>query len=171
MSAAELYINAINRSDADLKRALDGLTTEDLRKQPAGAESNPIGWLVWHLTRVRDDIVSNISGEQSVWERDGWGKGFGMEGELPRFAPENVHTFDPKDFEILVGYFDTVVEHTAKVVGALGDDDMERVIESSTPGRPPQSVSVRLGTILNDNIQHIGQVAFLRGLMRGQGWY
>ena len=171
MSSADLYINAIGRSDADLKRALDSLTTEELRKQFAGAGSNPIGWLVWHLTRTRDNIVANISGEKSIWEVGGWGKRFGMDGELPRFAPDTVHLFDPKDFETLVGYFDAVAEQTGKVVAGLTEEDMERLIESNTPGRPAQAVSARLGVILNDNIQHIGQVAFLRGLIRDQGWY
>ena len=171
MSSIDLFINAIGRSDADLKRALDGLTTEDLRKQPAGEGSNPIGWLVWHLTRTRDNIVANISGGTSVWEREGWGKRFGMEGELPRFTPEDVHLFDPRGFETLVGYFDAVAEQTAKVVGALADADMDRLIESNIPGRPAQTITARLGVILNDNIQHIGQVAFLRGLVRGHGWY
>jgi hypothetical protein len=32
-------------------RALDGLSIEQLRKQPAGPESNPIGWIAFHLSR------------------------------------------------------------------------------------------------------------------------
>ena len=171
MSASGLYLEAIRRSDSDLKRALDGLTTEDLRSQRAGPGSNPIGWLVWHLTRTRDNIVSSIAGERSVWEREGWGQRFGMEGELPRFSPEDVHTFDPKDFGTLVGYFDSVADQTAKVIAALSDSDMDREVASTIPGRPPQPVLARLGVILNDNIQHIGQIAYLRGLIREHGWY
>ena len=171
MSATELYLEAIRRSDGDLKRSLDDLTTEELRNQPAGAGSNPIGWLVWHLTRTRDNIVASIAGEKSVWDSGGWAAKFSMEGELPRFTPEDVHTFDPKDFATLVGYFDSVAEHTAKVVGGLTEDDMTREVASTLPGRPAQPVLARLGVILNDNIQHIGQVAYLRGLIREHGWY
>jgi hypothetical protein len=171
MSAVELYLEAIRRSDSDLKRSLDDLTTEELRHQPAGAESNPIGWLVWHLIRTRDNIVASIAGEKSVWDREGWGPRFGMEGELPRFVPGDVHTFDPKDFATLVGYFDSVAEQTAKVVGGLTEADMTREVASTLSGRPAQPVLARLGVILNDNIQHIGQVAYLRGLIREHGWY
>ncbi len=94
-----------------------------------------------------------------------------MEGELPRFLPEDVHTFDPKDFGTLVGYFDSVAEQTARVIGGLSDADMTREVASTMPGRPPQPILTRLGVILNDNIQHIGQVAYLRGLIREHGWY
>ena len=51
MNAAQLYLETIRRSDADLKRALEELSTQELRKQPAGPGRNPIGWLLWHLTR------------------------------------------------------------------------------------------------------------------------
>jgi hypothetical protein len=94
-----------------------------------------------------------------------------MQNEPTRFVPENVHTFDPQDFATLVGYFDAVAEHTSAVVKGLGDDDMERLVESTIPGRPAWPVGARLGVVLDDNIQHIGQVAYLRGLIRGHGWF
>jgi hypothetical protein len=171
MSAADLYLDALRRSDEGLKRAVEDLTGEELRNQPAGTGSNPIGWLVWHLTRTRDSIIASINGAPTVWDGGGWASRFGMEGELPRFMPDNVHTFDPKDFETLMGYFDEVAGQSAKVVEALSDEDMSRMVESAVPGRPAQPVVARLGVILNDNIQHIGQVAYLRGLLRGQGWF
>jgi hypothetical protein len=171
MSNTDLYADAIRRSDADLRRSLEDLSTEELRNQPAGEGSNPIGWLVWHLTRTRDNISSSIAGETSVWESGGWGARFGMDGELPRFAPADVHLFDPKDFATLVGYFDAVAEKSLTIVGGLTDADMDRMVESTIPGRPAQPVVSRLAVILNDNIQHVGQVAYLRGLIRGHGWY
>lgn len=171
MNAAELYLETIKRSDESLKRALEELSVEELQNQPAGPGSNPIGWLVWHLTQTRDSIIAGVAGEPTIWERDGWGARFGMEGELPRFVPADVHTFDPKSFETLVGYFDAVAEHTAQVIGRLSEADAARLVESTIPGRPPQSVGSRLSAVLNDNIQHIGQVAYLRGLIRGQGWF
>jgi len=88
------------------------------------------------------------------------------------FAAEAVgYTATKHQHEVGTGYFDAVAEQTGKVVAGLTEEDMERLIESNTPGRPAQAVSARLGVILNDNIQHIGQVAFLRGLIRDQGWY
>ncbi len=171
MSTTTLYADAIRRSDADLHRALDDLSTEELKKQPAGQESNPIGWLVWHLTRTRDNISASIVGDTPIWETGDWGARFGMDGEVPRFAPEEVHLFDPKDYETLVGYFDAVAEKSLEIVEALPEEDMGRLVQSTIPGRPAQPITSRLAVILNDNIQHVGQIAYLRGLIRGHGWY
>ncbi|MBA2282546.1 MAG: DinB family protein, partial [Acidimicrobiia bacterium] len=46
--------------------AVDGLTAEQLAEAPEGA--NPIGWLVWHLTRIQDHHVARLleGGEQHV---------------------------------------------------------------------------------------------------------
>ena len=38
---------------------------------------------------------------------------------------------------------------------------------------PPNTVSIAdaLGVLLNDNLSHGGQTAYLRGYYRGMGWY
>ena len=171
MGAVDVYLDAMVRADGTLKRAVEGLTLEELRNQPAGAGTNPIGWLVWHMSRARDNIAASVTGKETVWDREGWGAKFGMEGEAPRFVPEDVHTFDPKSFETLMGYFDAVVAQTDADVAALTDDEMGRMVEPTVPGRPAQPVSARLGAILNDSIQHVGQVAYLRGVIRGHDWF
>ncbi len=170
MNAPELYLDAINRADAVLRRALADLSDNDLRSQPAGAQSNPIGWLVWHLARTRDTIVAGISGQPTIWESDGWSAAFGIHGDAPRFMPENVHMFDPKSAQTIIGYFEAVVHKTAAIIQQLAPHDLERLVPSTVAGRPPQTVGARLSVILNDNIQHIGQIAYLRGVIRGQGW-
>ena len=50
---------------AQVKAACDGLTDEQFFSQPT-TDSNPIAWLVWHMSRARDVITSNISGENQV---------------------------------------------------------------------------------------------------------
>lgn len=171
MNAAELYLDTIGRSDDALKRAVEGLTTEELRAQPAGPGSNPIGWLIWHLARSRDNITANLAGTEAVWDSQGWAAKFGMEGDIPRFMPDNVNTFDPKSFETIMGYFDTVAAKTAEIVRGLSEQDLDRLVQPMIEGRPAMPVASRLAVILNDNIQHIGQIAYLRGLIRDQGWF
>lgn len=170
MNAAQLYLETMERADGTLKRAVEGLTVEELRRQVSGPGSNPISWLVWHLTRTRDSIVANFTGSKTLWETE-WAAKFGMDSTPPQYKPENVHTFDPKDLDTLMGYHQAVAQHTAEAVKKLSEADLERMVPPTVPGRPPASVAARLGVILNDNIQHIGQVAYLRGLLREQGWF
>ena len=35
---------------------------------------------------------------------------------------------------------------------------------------PLPTVGVRIVSVLSDNLQHVGQVAYLRGLLKGKGW-
>ncbi len=50
---------------AQVKAACDGLTDEQFFCQPT-PETNSIAWLIWHMSRARDLITSNISGENQV---------------------------------------------------------------------------------------------------------
>ena len=170
MNAAELYLDAMGRADGTLRRALEDLSLDELRAQPAGAGSNPIGWLVWHISRGRASLASGITGTDSVWETGGWAARFGMEGEVPRFVPEDVHTFDPKSPETLMGFFSEAAEKAYGAVRGLSDEDIEREVPTR-PGRPPAPISSRLVLGLFEDIQQIGQVAYLRGLIREQGWF
>ncbi len=170
MNAAELYLDAMGRADATLRRALEDLSLDELRAQPAGAGSNPIGWLVWHISRGRASLASGITGTDSVWETGGWAARFAMEGEVPRFVPEDVHTFDPKSPETLMGFFSEAAEKAYGAVRGLSDKDLEREMPTR-PGRPPAPISSRLALGLFEDIQQIGQVAYLRGLIREQGWF
>ena len=158
-------------ADGYLRRALEGLTYDELRLQPGGEGSNPTGWIVWHMTWVRDYITAGVTGEPPLWETDGWHERFGMEVRPPRFTPEDVHTFDPKSLETLIGYFEAVAGKTAAMVRSLTPEDLDRLVPPTLPDRPPQPVGSRLGAILNDNIQHVGQVAYFRGVLREQGWF
>ena len=54
-----------------MERVLDGLSEEDLNWQPR-PDSNSIGWLAWHLTRVQDDHIASLMGEEQLWIKDGW---------------------------------------------------------------------------------------------------
>ena len=123
------------------------------------------------MSWVRDYITAGVTGEPPLWETDGWAERFGMETRPPRFTPEDVHTFDPRDLETLLGYFEAVAEKTAAIVRSLTPDDLDRLVPPTLPDRPPQSVGSRLGSILNDNIQHVGQVTYFRGVLREQGWF
>ena len=171
MEASEFFLTALSRSEDTLKRALDGLSPEDLRAQPAGSGSNPIGWLTMHLTRVQDGVLSRAQGRGNEWDEGGWGDRFGIHGEVPQWSPENVHTFDPKDAETLMAYWTAVRARTDQYVGGLKAADLDRELPPARPGAPQMTVAQALALVLGDNVQHIGQIAYLRGLVKEQGWY
>ncbi|HET6187713.1 MAG TPA: DUF664 domain-containing protein [Trebonia sp.] len=50
-----------------------------------------------------------------------------------------------------------------KLVSGITDADLDRVVDTSW--RPPVTLGVRLVSVLNDDAQHAGQAAFVRGIV------
>ena len=70
----------LDYANGSLKRAVDGLTDEQVYHQPT-EETNNIAWLAWHMNRWKDWQGSLVSGEEQVWIRDGWCDKFGIPAE------------------------------------------------------------------------------------------
>ena len=70
------------------------------------------------------------------------------------------------DAELLTGYHDAVFEHTIRYVAALTDADLPRVVDESWD--PPVTLGVRLVSVISDDLQHVGQAAFIRGFLLRQ---
>ena len=161
----------MKRADGVLIPAIEDLTSDELRAQPMGDDTNPIGWLAWHLTKVQDDYIALISDGETVWDREGWHDRFPNAGGALHIAPEKVGTFDPVDAHVLLAYYQAVRERATEVMNGLSPDDFDRVCKPTTPGGRSMAVSEILAMVTSDGLQHIGQIAYLRGILRDQGWY
>src|SRR3569833_2779133 len=166
MKTADLLTDAFERVRESVHGVVDGLTAEQLAARVDG-EANSIAWLVWHLTRVQDDHVAGVAGTGQVWSARGWAERFGL--PLPPSATGCGHDFDvvaavrvdsPK---LLTGYYDDVHERTLAYVRGLTDADLDRVVDRA--GTPPVTLGARLVSVINDDPQHVGQAAFVRGII------
>ena len=77
MKSTDLLLDAFGRIREEVADTVEGLSEEQLTFS-AGSGANTIAWLVWHLTRVQDNHVAEVAGEQEVWLADGWVKRFGL---------------------------------------------------------------------------------------------
>ena len=129
-------------------------------------EANSIGWLLWHLIRIQDDHVCGITGDEQVWTADGWYDRFG----LP-FAPEEHgygHSADQVaavqvETALLDGYHAAVHDRTIAYVATVDEDELARVVDEAWD--PPVTASVRLVSVIGDCMQHLGQAAYVRGML------
>jgi hypothetical protein len=173
MSAGTVPNAIFDRIGGVLVRGLNGLSVEQLRQQPAGLESNPIGWIAWHLTRVHDGNFANLLGKQEVWVSGGWSERFGLPAEIGSGSGstlDEVRAFDPLNAETLIGYWEAARELSREFLGQLTDAGLD------TPTPPRNAVSdetytTTIARVTSDTSQHIGQVAYARGLVDRQGWY
>ncbi|WP_225847235.1 DinB family protein [Streptomyces sp. HPF1205] len=166
MNHAELLADAFGRVKENVHAAVDGLTPDELgeRLDPGG---NSVAWLIWHLTRVQDDHVAEVASRDQLWESDGWRERFDL--SLPAAATGYGHTSSQvakvrvKDASLLTGYYDAVHDATLGYVAGLSESDLDRVVDERWD--PPVTLGVRLVSVIDDDIQHAGQAALLRGTL------
>ncbi|MGW2639001.1 mycothiol transferase [Streptomyces sp. NPDC001348] len=167
MHARDILIDGYGRIQEEVHAVLDGLGPDDLHARPA-PDSNSVAWLVWHLTRVQDDHVADAFELDQVWLSQGWEKRFGL--DLPRqdtgygHSPAKVAKVRVESADLLTGYYDAVHEQTLGVLRDLPAKDLERIVDDRWD--PPVSMGVRLVSVLSDDLQHVGQAAYLRGLLQ-----
>jgi uncharacterized damage-inducible protein DinB len=169
MRSRDLLLYAYRQIQETLRRAVGGLTPDQLTAR-IGPEANTIAWLAWHLVRVQDDHIADVAGHEQVWTADDWAGRFGLpfpaEATGYGFSPEQVEQVRVPSADLLLEYAAAVHERTAEFLSGLSDDDLDRVVD--TRWDPPVTLGVRLVSVLSDDLQHVGQAAFLRGqLPRG----
>jgi len=170
LQTRDVLLDAFGRIREAVHEVLEGLGPEQLSFR-ADPEANSIAWLVWHLTRVQDDHVWAVAGGEQVWVAEGWDRQFA----LPLAVPDTGygHTAEQvgkvrSSAALLTGYHDAVFERTAEFVTSLTSDDLDRVVDRRWD--PPVTLAVRLVSVVGDDLQHIGQAAFVRGMVeRGAG--
>lgn len=165
MSSTELLMDAFERVRDAVHPAVNGLSPEELAFR-LDAGSNSIAWLVWHLTRIQDDHVAELAGREQIWKERGWVERF----DLPLDPADTGYGHGPDesaevvaDGSLLLGYFEDVHESTMRYVGSLVASDLARVVDASWD--PPVTVSIRLVSVIADDLQHVGQAAYLRGIL------
>ncbi len=166
MTSNDILADAFERVRDAVHPAANGLSPEELAFRP-DPESNSIAWLVWHLTRIQDDHVAGLRGSEQVWNAGGWAKRF----DLPLDDADTGYGHGPEDVaavvadsQRLLGYFEDVHQQTQRFVAALGEADLDRVVDRDWD--PPVTVAVRLVSVIADDLQHAGQAAYVRGILQ-----
>ncbi len=166
MDIAALLLELYGRIPPLAEEAVTGLDREQLTLQPAPG-ANTIGWLVWHLSRVQDHHVAELLGVDQIWTGGDRAAGFGLEPD-----PSNTgygHTVDqmaavhPQRPELLLDYLRVVDERTTAMLAELVPADLDRIVDRRWD--PPVTLGVRLVSIADDCLQHVGQALYLRGLL------
>ncbi|NNM48218.1 mycothiol transferase [Knoellia koreensis] len=166
MTLGELLVDSFTRIRDGAHDVVEGLTPQQLATRPT-PRANSIAWLVWHLTRVQDDHIADVAGHEQVWTADGWADRFGLPFDAAEtgygMSADEVGQVTGLTAEQLTGYLDAVHDKTVAYVRDLSGDDLGRVVDERWD--PPVTLGVRLVSIVNDDQQHVGQAAFVRGLI------
>ena len=151
-----------------LMRAVQGLTPAELRWQPT-LQTNHIAWQVWHMARVEDRWVCKfLKNTTEVWVSEGWADRFGMDHESVGFGHtmEEVRSMPDISLTDLMAYYEAVRAVTLKWLEQATDDNLLK--EYHHQQRGPVKGTWIVGHILVEESQHTGQVAMIRGMIRGR---
>jgi uncharacterized damage-inducible protein DinB len=166
MDSTAVLLEGFSRVRSGVHQVLDGLAPSDLIVRH-GPQANPIAWLVWHLTRVQDDHISDAFGLDQVWTSDDWAQRFGLpfDDEQTGYGQdsEQVALVQVTSTDLLTGYYDAVHQQTVSCLRNLTEDDLDRVVDADW--NPPVTLGVRLLSVVSDDLQHVGQAAYVRGLL------
>ena len=166
MDAIAVLTEAFSRIPDEARRAVRGLTPAQLVEAPAEG-ANTIGWLVWHLARGQDAQVAAVAGTEQVYASGSWAARFGLDADPGDtgygHGPDEVLAVRPESAQALLDYLDAVHAATLRFLSTLADDDLDRVVDDAWD--PPVTLGVRLVSILDDDVQHAGQAAYVRGLL------
>jgi hypothetical protein len=162
-------LDAFGRIRQSVHDLVDGASAAELVFRADG-ESNSMAWLLWHLTRIQDDHVAKAAGIEQAWTAGGWADRCG----LPYAASATGYGQRPDEVglleiegDVLLGYHDAVHEQTTRFVEGLADADLDRVVDENWD--PPVTLGVRLISVIADDLQHVGQAAFIGGLFERAG--
>ncbi|HET6915244.1 MAG TPA: DinB family protein [Acidimicrobiales bacterium] len=149
-----------------VRAVVEDLPAEKLVERP-GPDANTIGWLLWHLARVQDHHVAELMGSEQVWAGGDWAGRVGLEPDPDNtgygHSSEEVGRVRPVDGSAIVDYLDAVQARTVTFLEGLSDGDLDRIVDRRWD--PPVTMGVRLVSIADDSLQHVGQAAYVKGLL------
>ncbi|MEY2583361.1 MAG: hypothetical protein QOE09_3210 [Ilumatobacteraceae bacterium] len=166
MELNELLVEVFSRVTEEVHSAVDGLDPAALMTPPV-EQVNPIGWLVWHLTRVQDDHMAEILNEDQLWAAGDWAGRFGVAPDPANtgygHSWDEVMSIRPESADALIEYYEAVAARTRKFLATTIAEDLDRIVDERW--NPPVTLGVRLVSIADDDIQHAGQANYARGII------
>ncbi len=166
MDVAAVLLELYGRIPPLAREAVEGLDADQLAEVPK-AGANPIGWFVWHLTRVQDHHVAELIDDHQLWVTNDRAAGFGLQPDPTNtgygHSADDVAAVRPASANVLLEYLEAVDARTRAMLTSLVPDDLDRIVDENWD--PPVTLGVRLISIADDGLQHVGQAAYLRGLL------
>jgi uncharacterized damage-inducible protein DinB len=150
--------------------AVAGLDADQLSWAPSPG-SNSVGWLIWHLTRVQDHHIAEVLEADQLWVGGDWAPRCGLEPDPTNtgygHTAAEVRSVRPDGPGVLIDYLRAVDARTSEFLEGLTAAELDREVDRRWT--PPVTLGVRLVSVADDCLQHVGQAAYVRGLLERDG--
>ena len=159
-------LSGLDEYNLILKKTLDSLTEEEILWKP-NPHSNNIIFLIWHMALVEDNLINKVLlGKERVWITDNYYSEFPELRDQTGFAfnQEKLDKFPLMDIEWLMSYYDILREGTIEFIENVRDKDLS--LDYKFGIREVKGYFV-IGRLMTELSQHLGQVSYIRGMIRG----
>jgi len=171
MEVKDLALDALNDAQTALMQAVDGLSQEELMWQPQPG-ANHIAFILWHMLRVEDWFLQYMFQRvPQVWESEKWHEKLNLPDD-PRttgvfYTAEQIDSFPRVNLGDLLAYGEAVRARTVHYLRNVDPAKLDEIVKSRHFGEV--SIGTVIGHMICEIAQHVGQIAYLRGLVKGQG--
>ena len=167
MDAVAFISDSLRQVQFRLLATCDGLTQDQVLWRPS-PQANNIGFILWHLTRGEDNVISTLSApEPPLWVSQGWHEKFNQPVEAPDPGDRmGLQSLPIPGLEVLLGYSRAVHEKSQSVMSLL---PAERLDEARNPNHDQRTVAASLRHLITHKNNHHGQIDYIRGL-QDQTW-
>lgn len=167
-----VLVDFVSRVREGLENLPDDLSQAQATHQ-IDAEANTICWLTWHIGRCIDAQLHGIIGGDQLWEQ--WRDRLAIDLSAERLGHGEVgYAQSPADAALVQPPIEQAVEYAlactaelADFVAGVTDQELARVIDEEWD--PPVTLAIRVVSIIDDSIQHLGQAAYVKGVAQRSG--
>ena len=168
MTLVEFIQNCLDQNYRSLVRCLDGLTPEELAFRP-NPQCMSIGFIAWHYDRILDMWMSRCRDVPQLWE-EGWAGRMGRSPAQPldngfSFTEEQLEEFQVPQLSLLLDYAREAQDTAIQFLKGLKDDTLDKTVIKARGG--DITLTTMFQQIIWEFNQHGGQMAYLRGMLRG----
>ena len=157
MDTTTFVRQSLQQAHVRLQATCGGLSDEQARWRPA-PHSNSISFILWHIARVEDELVTAETAGPTLWQRR-WHARFGHPLDTPsRDERETLLCLDLPPLDDLRAFLDETYAQCQGFLETLTDPDLDRA-----------SLANSLRHLATHKNNHHGQVDYLRGL-QDQTW-
>ena len=166
MDVKQILMKSLEESQEYLTKALRELTEEDIAWTPK-VGCNSIIFILWHLARVEDIWINRIlRNSKEIYESEGWQEQLGTPVNESGFqyTAKQLQSWPVPKVEIVQRYASSVREKTIALLSSL---DTAKLSEVARPGHKYDKVGSILSHLITEIALHVGQIDYLRGMLRG----
>ncbi len=174
MHPFEPTMGTLMRNWEMVEAAISDMNEEEMAAQP-NAHSNSVAWTLWHMNRVLDTFIhQRFRSLPQLWNHDGWAQKFEMAPDPDDrgvgWSGEQVGAWTPPSRDVQLGYYEAIKASTLSYLAQVSDDEMLREIVFP-PSPEPRTIASAVAQMTWDNVAHGGQIAYIRGYLKGMGWH